>query len=340
MSSGTMTGSIRSPPYAAGKMSRIGLVLGGGGVTGASFQIATLMALELACEWEPDQAEMVVGTSAGAYVAALVRSGRLDLDSLVRPGEDRVAVAARIRGHLFLPQPGLTVGRWLRHGVLPSFRRPGLTAVLGSPARYSPQGIADWVREQVGEGADTWPEQATLISAYDLAARDRVVFGTVAAPEAPLADAVAASSAIPLVFHPHSVAGRSYVDGGVASGTHLDLVLASPGPLDLIIVIAPMAAVSPRGGAWPHERLLDRVGRRALEEETTLVEAHWPGTDILVLSPPPSVLVEMRPNPMAVDAAVPTFVRTLKAMRRHLAQPDVWRILERHLMAPGLGAAS
>lgn len=321
-------------------MSRIGLVLGGGGVTGASFQIATLMSLELACDWEADQADLVVGTSGGAYVASLIRSGCLDLDSLVRPGEDRAAVAARIREHLFLPQPGLSMGRWLRYGVLPSLRRPGLTAVLGSPARYSPEGIARWVREQVGEGADRWPNRATIVTAYDLTARSRVAFGSVTAPEASLADAVAASSAIPLVFHPHSIAGRAYVDGGVASGTHLDLVLAGPTPLDLIIVIAPMAAEAARRGAWPHERLLDGVGRRALQEEMGIVGEHWPGTDIVVLSPPSSVLDAMRPNPMAVEAAVPTFTGTLKAMRRKLAEPVVWETLVRHLASLDPGAAS
>lgn len=320
-------------------MSRIGLVLGGGGVTGASFQIATLMGLELAFDWEADRADLVVGTSGGAYVASLVRSGCLDLDSLVRPGEDRAAVAARIREHLFLPQPGLSMGRWLRYGVLPSLRQPGLTAVLGSPARYSPEGIARWVREQVGEGADRWPDRATMVTAYDLSSRSRVAFGSVAVPEVSLADAVAASAAIPLVFHPHFIDGKAYVDGGVASGTHLDLVLASPTPLDMIIVIAPMAAEAARRRAWPHERLLDGVGRRALREEMEIVGTHWPETDILVLSPPPAVLDAMRPNPMAVEAAVPTFTGTLKAMRRNLAEPLVWEVLDRHLSSRVPGAA-
>lgn len=115
------------------------------------------MALELACEWQASDADVVVGTSGGAYVSALVRSGRLDLDSLVRPGDDRRAVAERIRRQVFVPDPALSMSRWLRHGVLPSFRRPGVTAIMGSPARYSPRGIVTWVREQVGEVADKWP---------------------------------------------------------------------------------------------------------------------------------------------------------------------------------------
>lgn len=315
-------------------MSRIGLVLGGGGITGASFQIATLMALELACDWQASEADMVIGTSGGSYVSALVRSGRLDLDSLVRAGDDRPAVAKRIRRHVFVAEPGIAMTRWLRHGVLPSLRRPGVTAVMGSPARYSARGIAAWVREQIGDLAEGWPDLPTVVTSYDLTERARIAFGSVGAPEVGLAEAVAASSAIPVLFHPHSIDGKAYVDGGVTSGTHLDLILGSPEPLDLIIVIPPMAATNGRSRAWPHERLFDRVGRRSLEQERTLVAERWPGVEMLVLCPPPSVLAEMRPNPMSAEAAVPTFVKTMSAMKRKLAEPEVWEVLRRHLAAP------
>jgi hypothetical protein len=39
------------------------------------------------------------------------------------------------------------------------------------------------------------------------------------------------------------------VDGDVISGTYLDLVLGSEEPLDLVIVLAPIAAETPRRGA-------------------------------------------------------------------------------------------
>lgn len=314
-------------------MARIGLVLGGGGITGASFQIGTLMALELACDWDAEEADVIVGTSGGAYVAALVRAGRLELDSLVRTHEDPSSVADRIRSHIFHADPRLEVGRWLREGLLPGLRRPGLSLLMGSPARFGSSGLVRWVQEQVGEHAHAWPAAPTVVTAYDLAARCRVAFGTVAAPEVSLADAVAASSAIPLVFHPHTIDGVSYVDGGVTSGTHLDLVLGSDSPLDLIIVIAPMAAERSRRGAWPHERLLDRVGRRSLSEEIELVTSRWPDTDVLVLQPNPAVLAVMRPNPMSATAAVPTFVETMRAMKEELARPEIWEVLERHLVS-------
>lgn len=320
-------------------MSRIGLVLGGGGITGASFQIATLMALELACEWEPNEAEVVVGTSGGAYVSALVRAGRLNLDSMVRDGEDPHSVAERIRSHVFMKDPGLRVGRWLRQGLLPGLRRPGVTMLMGSPARYGPAGLATWVHEQIGDDAHSWPLLPTVITAYDLSARDRVAFGTIAAPDVPISEAVAASSAIPLLFHPHVIGDRAYVDGGVASGTHLDLVLGSPRELDLVIVMAPLAALESRRGAWFPEKLFDRVGRRSLEDELAMVSEAWPHTDVLVLRPTPAVLAAMRPNPMAPEAAVPTFIRTLGAMKRKLAEPEVWELLHHHMDPPRLRLA-
>ncbi len=320
-------------------MSRIGLVLGGGGVTGAAYQMATLMAIELATGWSPHQAEVVVGTSGGAYVTAIVRSDRLVLDSLVRHEEDSDAVAERIRNHVFVKDRGAPMGRWVRHGLVPGLRRPGLTMLMGSPAGYDASGLAGWVREQVGKEADSWPAKPTVITSYDVQARNRVCFGTVAAPDVSLADAVAASSAIPLVFHPYEIDGRTYVDGGVASGTHADLLLGASEPLDLVLVIAPMAALEGRSGAWFHERLFDRVGCSALEEELALLAEAWPGAEQLVLRPLPQVLEAMRPNPMASDRAVPTFIRTLSSMKRRLASPEIWPILDRHLRKEPVGKA-
>lgn len=313
-------------------MTSVGLVLGGGGITGAAYEMAALMALELATGWDPNDAEVVVGTSAGAYVTALVRSGRLDLDSLVRPGDTREDVADRIAGHLFVRMPGVHMGSWVRHGILPGLRRPGLTMLLGSPAAWSASGLGRWVRETIGPDADGWPDSPTVITSFDMATRRRVAFGTIGAPVVSLADAVAASSAIPLLFRPYAIDGHVYVDGGVTSGTHADLVLGNRRPLDLVVVLAPLAAHEEREGAWFHEKMFDRVGRTALQDEVERIRAAWPDTDVVVLRPSPAMLSAMRPNMMDPRAAVPSFIRTLVAMRRTLARPEVWTLLERHLV--------
>lgn len=311
-------------------------MLGGGGITGAAYEMAALMTIRLATGWDPDQAEVVVGTSGGAFVAALVRNQALTLDSLVLAEDDRDAVADRIKSHIFTRGNRFGLGGWVRHGILPGLREPGLTLFLGSPAPYDASGLATWVKSHIGEErGESWPEKPTAIVAYDVAGRHRTVFGTESAPDTGIAHAVAASSAIPLLFCPYQIGDAIYVDGGVVSGTHADLVLGSDKPLDLVLVLAPMAAEVQRKRARFHEKMFDRVGQRSLADEIDLIESEWPNCEVLVLTPSPSVQNAMRPNPMDANRAVATFTRTLISMKRTLARPEVWARLEDHLRAPG-----
>ena len=113
----------------------------------------------------------------------------------------------------------------------------------------------------------------------------------------------------------------------------MDLILATPEPLDLVIVVAPMAASSARSGGRFYEEMFDQVGRTALEAELKRVRREWPDTEILVLRPDDRILEESRPNPMAVDAAIPSFLVTLRSMRDQLSHEDTWDVLARHVVA-------
>lgn len=315
--------------------------MGGGGITGAAYEIAALMAIQLATGWNPNDAESLVGTSSGAFVGSLVRHDALTLDSLVMPDDERGDVADRIKSHVYTRGRGPGLGKWVRHGIVPGMRRPGLTMLLGTPALYHATGVAGWVEAHIGEEAALgWPERRTAIVAYDVRRAARVPFGTAAAPQVGIADAVAASSAVPLFFAPYEIDGDLYVDGGVVSGTNADLVLASPSPLDFVLVIAPMAATLRRRRARFHEAIFDRVGVRVLDEELKMIEERWPGCEVLVLSPSPSVQNVMRPNPMSSSRAVTTFVRTLIAMKRTLGKPEVWDPLHRHIAAEGVSPSA
>jgi NTE family protein len=317
-------------------VSKVGLILGGGGVTGASWELATLLALEMATGWTPNSAEVVVGTSAGSYVAAIVRGRALSLDSIVRPADTNDDVASRIRSALYRRAKPWGFRRWIKYGVLPGLRHPGLHLVLGSPAPYDPSGIGRLVIAQIGAAAYAWPVEPTVLVAYDMEARRLAPFGTVHAPDVALCDAVAASSAVPVIFNPYEIDGRLYVDGGVVSGTHADLVLGRPEPLDLVLILAPMAAEEARTGATFYENLFDRVGIRALQGELELIEAAWPNTDVLVLRPGEDPMEVMRPNPMSSQAAVPSFIRSLHSLRSTLARPEIWSVLEHHLHRPAV----
>ncbi len=296
--------------------------------------MAALMAIELATGWDPNDSEVVIGTSAGSFVTALVRNEALTLDSIVRPHDDREDVTERIRSHVFTKAPGVDVSSWVRHGIVPGVRHPGLTLFLGSPARYHARGIAAWVATHIGDDAAAdWPDRPTAIVAHDIRSGERAAFGTESAPEVGIADAVAASSAIPLLFRPYVIHDEMYVDGGISSGTHADLVLGSSTPLDLVLVVAPLAADIQRKRARFHEKMFDRVGVRSLSQEVEMIREAWPDCDVVTLYPSPSVQNASRPNPMDPSRSVPTFMRTLISMKRTLARPDIWERLEHHLIA-------
>ncbi|HZO16597.1 MAG TPA: hypothetical protein VFB62_25150, partial [Polyangiaceae bacterium] len=54
---------------------RIGLVLGAGGPVGHAFHAGVVRALHESISWDARDAAVVVGTSAGAQVGALLRAG-------------------------------------------------------------------------------------------------------------------------------------------------------------------------------------------------------------------------------------------------------------------------
>jgi len=310
----------------------VGLVLGGGGVTGAAFHFGALLALEMATGWHPNDAEVVIGTSSGAFVGAMVRADAIHLDTFAGTGESREEIHQWLTGNLYRRGAPRGAVRWVRRGLLPAIRRPSLHVALASPGLYRTDGIREWVAEAAGDLAESWPAKPTAIVAYDVEARTRMPFGTEVAPDVALADAVAASSAVPFVYEPVRIGDRWYADGGLASGTSADLVLAHPEPLDLVLILAPLAATAPRRGGKFYEDMFDRVGRTALAAEVARIRGEWPTTEILVLRPDEHVLEDSRPNPMSVEAAIPTFLATLRSMKNELAHATVWSTLTTHLM--------
>ena len=319
-------------------MSTVGLVLGGGGITGAAFHFGALIAIEMATGWNPNSADVVVGTSSGAFVGALARANAVHLETFTGTGESSEEIHEWLNNYLYRRGAPRGAMRWLRRGLLPALRNPSLHVALASPGLYRTDGLVEWVRDAAGDMADGWPDAPTAIVAYDVEDRVRIPFGTEAAPEASLAEAVAASSAVPFVYEPVRIGDRWYADGGIASGTNADLVLARDEPLDLVMIIAPLAATAPRRGGRFYEDVFDRAGRSALATELSMIRAAWPSTEILVLRPEEEVLELSRPNPMSVAAAIPTFLETLRSMKHELAHPSVWSVLERHLKVDRLAS--
>ena len=86
-----------------------------------------------------------------------------------------------------------------------------------------------------------WPDRPLVVTAVDAQTGEFVAWDRDSG--VPLVRAVAASCAVPCVFPPITVDGRRYVDGGMRSGTNADLAAGS----DPVLVLAPMAGISPHG---------------------------------------------------------------------------------------------
>jgi NTE family protein len=84
-----------------------------------------------------------------------------------------------------------------------------------------------------------WPAPPLWIPAVHLDSGARVVFGRPGAPTVDVGTAVRCSSAVPGLRRPVSLGADRFVDGGIASATHLDLVEKAA----LVIVVSPLSRV-------------------------------------------------------------------------------------------------
>lgn len=283
-------------------MSRIGLVLGAGGSVGGAFHAGVLAAIEEATGWKPASAEVIAGTSAGSIVAAWLRAGlsATDLANLSVRKPLSAAGAALVdrsgpRARLATPGPqhadvrrgpasaSLLLNPW---GV----RLGALAAALLPAGTVSTEAVAAGVRALYGTG---WPKRPTWICALRLDDGKLVAFGRRGAPQAAMAEAVAASCAIPAYFMPVVIGGRRFVDGGSHSVTNADL-LADAG-LELVIVSCPMGATRDAVAMGIDLPLRAAVRARLAREVGKLRQA---GTAVLTFQPDRQVRAAMGNNPM------------------------------------------
>ncbi len=246
-------------------------MLGGGGVTGIAWEAGVLHGLA-ETGFDIRTWDMVVGTSAGAIVGAKLL-GEPDFEAWFASqllddttAEDEIVLT--LAG--VLGARCIFAGRRRRMGWLPgvwltaktaeavarhAFRRrsrgkPTATggpdprrilgphpllaraAALGLVARTVPETRYLEVIANALAPVRDWP-RALVVTAIALDG-STVSFDAHSGVE--LARAVAASTAVPMLFPPIVVAGQPYVDGGIGSQTHADVAAG----IDEILVIAPI----------------------------------------------------------------------------------------------------
>ena len=265
-------------------MSRIALVLGCGGTIGGAWMIAALHALTEQTGFDPREADVLLGTSAGAELVTMLAGG-IGVDELVDMQRGQ-ACDMRLREHIASTPPGrppLPRLPLLNPGLLRT--RSGLGALTGIAP--TGRGDASWL-QRLAEGFEVgaWlPHTGARIVAYDVLAGERVLFGAPGSPMATVGEALRASWATPGWMPPVPVGDRIFVDGGMGSTASVDLI--GPEDADLVFVLAPMASapgvrVPGRGGGIEY-RLIRRAMSTQLHDEVASVRAR--GTTVVPILP-------------------------------------------------------
>jgi NTE family protein len=272
----------------------VGLVLGAGGVPGWAYLVGALAALETVTGWDPRRADLLVGTSAGAGVASLLRGGLSADDQLAiyqqRPLSEagqalhdraEAAVAAQPAAPPLPDVPASQVPAFpvlAARGLLRWPPRPGV--VLAGAMPRGRRDHDDLRRRLDAIQGPSWPAAPLWVTAVRVRDGRRVAFGRDAAPVAGVGEAVAASAAVPGWYEPVRIGAEHYVDGAMWSTTNADLG-AGLG-LDLVVVVAPMSSESPRR-SWDGAAVRRAWHRGVLAKEAQVIREH--GSAVVVFEP-------------------------------------------------------
>ena len=257
------------------------LVLGGGGPVGFGWEIGMLkgladQAIHLA------EADLIVGTSAGAGVGSQLASGVSPEELYNRQLRDAASVTPAAK---LTPDPealGQVFELWSGGSAMTQKVRAEIGA-LAVTAKTGPE--QEWTSSFNDEllGSSAWPEKRLVITAVDARTGEFVAWDSSSAVPLPLA--IAASCSLPGIIPTVSINGGRYMDGGLRSVSNADLAEG----YDRVVVIAPSGAMD-----TPY----DHNTRRQLEEEAqTLREG---GSSVAVVLPDAEALAASGPSRMDV----------------------------------------
>jgi NTE family protein len=254
------------------------VVLAGGGVAGIAWELGMVAGLT-AAGIDITEADLLVGTSAGAAVAAQITSGTsLDVLAAVQLAAEtaelmidldvekyRATTAELIAGATDADDARARIGRWaLDADTVPEATRRAVIA-----ARLP---------------VHDWPAHNMVLTAVEATTGELVLFDRHG--DASLVDAVAASCAVPGVWPAVTIGPKRYVDGGARSLTNADLALGH----DRVLVLIPVA-------------MIDRQ-QQQLDEE---LAALGPDVATLVVVPDDASIAAVGPNPLDPSRRAPAF---------------------------------
>ena len=232
------------------------LVLSGGGLKGLA-HIGVFRALEE----RGLSPGLVVGSSIGSLIGAAWTSG-----TPVSQMEER---ALRVR----------------RRDVFQVARADMAFRRLQAPALYRREPLEALIDGLVGPVTFRELPRRLLVNTTDLQSGMQVMWGLPGLLDARVADAVAASCALPGLFPPQTILGRSYVDGAVVENLPVRTAASlAPGPIIAVNVAATSvrrAAHETEGFAATYIRGLEIVMQTQIEGQLR----DWKGPPLVLVQP-------------------------------------------------------
>ena len=318
--------TVAKPKRRRPRRSRTALVLGGGGFTGGVYEIGALRALDLlAVNRTVNQFDVYVGTSAGSFVAALTANGvtpeemmrvvnqqvptpfkDVDRSTLMRPNALEFAQAMALMPLKMLGLARNVLGQLRSTSVIDI--AVGVAEALPS-GMYDGKGIEEYLRSVLGDPDRVNDfrllEHELFLPATDLDTCDRIVMGGPDWDDVPISRAVAASTALPMVYKPVEIKGRHLVDGGLRSTTNVDVAVEAGAKF--VVVVNPLVPyvndfqkVIPTMLGSRVRRVADmgfpQIGYQAfklmahqrLHEAVTHWREKYPGVDFILIEPDPN----------------------------------------------------
>jgi NTE family protein len=273
------------------------LVLGGGGVAEIAWITGVLAGLAEAGH-DVTAVDQVIGTSAGATVAAQLGGG-LGLDELFARQVEPALQSREPVVELDMKKFAADIQPYMARVTSPDdlFRAFGRFAL-------DAQTVPEAERRAVIEGrlpSAAWPATPTKLVALDCDSGTMAAFDATSGVS--LVDAVAASCAVPGVWPPVTIAGRRYMDGGVRSTDNADLAAGA----ERITVI------SPRG--------MDSATPTLLPLREAMAALSAGGASVTVVSPDAASVAAIGTNPLDPATRVPAAAAGRAQGRAGLPEP-------------------
>ncbi len=308
----------------AQRSTKLALALAGGGFTGYLFEVGALTGLDdlFGESFTSNDFDMYIGVSAGSAVAALLAQG-------VKPEEILETNLSGKRPYyfdhrdIFRPAVGegvKTIWRATKQLIpllqlyVRNYQEMTLIDLLDKAQDALPSGIyrlepfAKYLEQTFrakGLGlrfADL--RKALYIPAIELETGEGVIFGEEGWRDISIAQAITASSAVPIYFCPVRINGRDYIDGGIGRPAFIDLAIGKQA--DLMVMINPLVRIpllssSWRSSAYPNcpLRLRDKgfltIGEQAgrinfdarMSQALAAFRQDYPDRELLMVAPGP-----------------------------------------------------